>query len=210
MDYGQAFTYLPNSSDNWISKVAMGVVFALLTLFLGLGTIALVGWAIAIARRVIQGQEDVLPEWADLGQIIMDGLKAVALIIIWFIPLLIMIPVSIVIDNFAIQFVFWCCSLIYGLPLSLLLLGVFGQLAADRPFSEVLNPVNAWGVISANWANTIIVWLLAAVGYSLATLVGTILCLIGVFLGITYGYSVIGHLYGQLYSESQGGKAALA
>jgi hypothetical protein len=211
MDYGLAFTFLPNSSKNWISKAAMGVLFVLLIPVLGLGILGLIGWGIAIARGVINNYDDVLPEWSQLGPIFIDGLKVFVLIFIWFLPLWILSGINALIDQGLIRLLISCCTFLYGIPFSILLIGAFGLVADDRPFVEALNPMNAYRVISANWANTLIVWLLAAVGYFAAVMVGTILCGIGILIGIPYGYALAGHLYGQLYRESQGSeKAAVA
>ena len=209
MDYGLAFTFIPNSSKDWISKALMGVVFALF-IPLVVGGIALTGWSIAVARRVIRGEEDVLPEWSELGQIIIDGLKFIAIIILWNIPLWILVGLNAGLNTFIdvgfLNFLVSCCAGLYGLLVSILTLGVFGLLADDRSFGEALNPANAWSVVSANWANTIIVWLVAAIGAALATTIGVILCVIGIVLGIAYGSALGGHLYGQLYREAQGGE----
>lgn len=211
MDYGLAFTFIPNSSKEWISKALMGVVFAVLIIFFGIGLIPLMGWSIAIARGVIQGREDPLPDWSELGQTIIDGLKLVVIFILWFIPLWILLLLGALINSDFLSIVLNCCGAIYGVLASILLLGVFGLLADDRPFGEALNPANSWRVVSANWANTILAWLVAALGASIASSLSIILCGVGIFLGIAYGYSLYGHLYGQLYREAQGsGKVAVA
>ena len=210
MDYGLAFTFVPNSSKDWISKSLMGVVFAGFILLGGIGFIPLIGWAIAIARRVIRGEQDVLPEWSELGQIIIDGLKFIAIFILWNIPLWILSGLSAVIDVGIVDILISCCLFIYGVLVTILLLGVFGLLADDRSFGEVLNPTNSWTIVSANWANTIIAWLVVSIGASLAFSLGIILCGVGVFLGIPYGFSLYGHLYGQLYREAQGGEKLAA
>ena len=165
----------------------------------------------AVQGTIIKGDEDVLPEWSELGPIFIDGLKFIALIFIWFIPLWILVVVNALVDQLFLNILVTCCSLIYGIPFSLLVVGAFGLLADDRPFGEVINPMNAYKVISANWASTLIAWLLAAIGVFAAIFVGTLLCGIGILLGVPYGYALTGHLYGQLYSQSQeGGKAAVA
>jgi hypothetical protein len=203
MDYGAAFTYLPKSSEKWMSKALMGLVFALFVPFFLIGLIPLAGWAIAIARHVNQGDDDVLPEWSELSSIIIDGLKFIGLLIIWYIPFWFLSLLNLLVDDFLVILVN-CCSIIYGIPFSILLVGAIGSLAGDRPYTEVLNPMNAFKVISANWASTLITWLMAVVTYFVAVAIGLVLCIVGVFLGITYGISVVGHLYGQLYRESQG------
>ena len=67
MDYGTAFTFI-TKDENWISKAVMAAVFVLLLPFLGLGSLLLIGWAIAVARHVINGEKETLPEWSELGQ----------------------------------------------------------------------------------------------------------------------------------------------
>jgi hypothetical protein len=170
-----------------------------------IGIVPLIGWGIAIARRVIQGEADVLPEWAELGQMIVDGLKYIAIFILWYIPVWILVILGAIINEDIVNLVINCCAAIYGVLVAVLALGVFGLLADDRPFGEALNPANSWTVVSANWANTIIVWLVAAVGAAVAISVSIILCGIGIVLGMAYGYALIGHLYGQLYREARGG-----
>ncbi len=209
MDYGLAFTFIPNSSKDWIGKVLMGVVFALFVPLV-IGVIPLMGWGIAIARRVIRGEEDVLPEWSELGQMIIDGLKFIAIFILWYIPVWILVGLAALINVDIVTLLVNCCAAIYGVLVAILALGVFGLLADDRSFGEALNPANAWTVVSANWANTIIVWLVAAIGASLASTISIILCGIGIVLGIAYGYALVGHLYGQLYREAQGGEKLAA
>lgn len=204
MDYGLAFTFIPNSSKDWISKSVMGVIFAVLTIPFVVGAVPLIGWAIAIARHVIHGDEDVLPEWSELGQTIVDGLKFIAIIILWNIPLWILLGLNALIDVGFVNLLVSCCAGLYGLVVGILALGVFGLLADDRPFGEAINPANAWTIVSANWANTIIAWLVAAIVAPLITAISVVLCVIGVVLGLTYSYALIGHLYGQLYREAQG------
>ena len=209
MDYGLAFTFIPNSSKDWISKSLMGVVFALLS-FVVIGIVPLIGWGIAIARHVIQGDEDVLPDWSELGQTIIDGLKFMAIFILWYIPVWLLVILGAVINVEVVNLIINCCAAIYGVLVAILALGVYGLLADDRPFGEALNPANSWSVVSANRADTIIVWLVAAVGAAIATSISVILCGIGIVLGMTYGYALIGHLYGQLYREAQGGEKVAA
>jgi len=204
MDYGQAFTFLPNSSKNWINKALMGVAFAFAIIFLGVGLIGLLGWAVAIARRVIRGEADPLPEWSELSTIIVDGLKFLVLLIAWTIPIWLLSLIGAFIDSGVVSFILWCCSAIYGIPMGLVLVGAIGMLADERSFSEVLNPMNAYKIASANWANTIIVLIVAAITSSVASTLGSILCGVGIFVTIPYGYAVAGHLYGQLYREAQG------
>lgn len=208
MDYGEAFTYMFRGKD-WIAKILLGVVLALFLPLGGIGAIPLIGWSIAIGRGVIRGQDDPLPEWSELGQIIVDGLKATVIFIVWNLPAIIIAGAASLVDNGAVQAICGLCGFLYTLVVAFLSLGVYGLLADDRPFGAAINPVNAWQVVSANWANTIIAWILAMVGILAATTIGVILCVVGVVLGWAYGFALGGHLYGQLYRQAtMGGKVA--
>ena len=208
INYGEAFTFIPKG-PNWISKALMGVVFALFLPLGGIGVIPLFGWSIAIARGVIHGRDDVLPEWSDLGQILIDGVKTAVIMFVWNLPGFALSGIASLVDNATVQVLFSICGGLYSLVVGIVFLGVFGLLADDRSFAQAINPINAWRVVSANWANTIIVMIVALAGMLAATIIGTFLCLVGVVLGWAYGFALGGHLYGQLYREA-GSKATAA
>ena len=207
MEYGKAFTFITEDKD-WVSKALMGVVFTVLIPVFGIGLILLAGWAIAIARGVIRGQAEPLPDWSEFGQMFVDGLKGFIVVIVWYIPLWVLSLLSALIGNDAFSILVGLCSFVYGIAVGLLFLGVFGLIADDRPFGEVINPANSWEVVSANLGDSIITWILILIGVSVSAMIGIILCVIGILLGIPYGYALSGHLYGQLYRQARGGKAA--
>lgn len=208
MDYGQAFTFVTRDK-NWVSRMLIGVVFALFLPLGGLGAIPLTGWAIAIARGVIRGQADPLPDWEEMSRFLVDGLKALVVFFIWNIPAWALGLVAGFVDSPAVEVISLCCGTLFGLLIAILSLGAFGLLADDRPFGEVVNPANAWRVVSANWANTILCWIVAVVGMLVATIAGSIICLIGIIPGWAYGFALGGHLYGQLYREALSGKEVM-
>jgi hypothetical protein len=72
----------------WIAKLAVGSLFALLSPFL-IGTVFMTGFAIAVARRVRDG-EPHLPEWDDFQAIFLDGLRGILLSLAHKIPLLLL------------------------------------------------------------------------------------------------------------------------
>ena len=142
MNYGEAFTIVIKG-PNWTSKALMGVVFALFIPLGRIGVIPLFGWSIAISRGVIRGQEDVLPEWSDLGSIVIDGLKTAVIMFIWNLPGLALSGIGNLIDNTAVQLLFTLCGSLYSFVVGILFLGVFGLVADDRPFGEAVNPLHA-------------------------------------------------------------------
>ncbi len=73
MDYGLAYTYIKDD-PRWLTKLAIGVVVFLLSSFLIFPILFMLGYQIAVMRRVVDGEQHPLPEWTDWGRLFMDGL----------------------------------------------------------------------------------------------------------------------------------------
>jgi hypothetical protein len=204
MDIPEAFTFVPNDRE-WISKMAIGSLFALLIPLAGLGLIPLAGWSIEIARRIIHNEQEILPGWGDLGKYIVDGLKGIFIGLIWNLPLIICSAILVVlggaVDSGENLFTFLVSTIatLYNLVVGILLLGAFGILAETSSFGAALNPIKAGQVIFSNLGDWIIAFVIGAIASSVFTTIGTLLCIIGVFPAITYTFANIGHLYGQAY-----------
>lgn len=74
-EFGRAFTFAFEDPD-WIKKIAIGGVFALLSSLL-IGVFFVVGYMVRLIRNVANGAARPLPEWDDLGGIFSDGLAPV-------------------------------------------------------------------------------------------------------------------------------------
>lgn len=88
LDISKALTFLFEDPD-WVPKVAVGSLFALLTPAL-VGWVFLLGYAVLIARKRMLGDGDRLPEWDDLQEIAIDGLKSVAIWVAYKLPVAIL------------------------------------------------------------------------------------------------------------------------
>lgn len=74
---------LPFRDPNALNKFLLGCVAVLLIPFFGLGLFALLGYGVHTARGVLRGDEHPMPDWgADLGGLIVDGLKTMVLIVV--------------------------------------------------------------------------------------------------------------------------------
>jgi hypothetical protein len=104
IEFGRPFLFVFEDPD-WIKKILIGGLFYLAA-FLIVGIFFVFGYAVHLARNVMQGAPRPLPEWDDLGGIFVDGVK-----------------VTIV-------------SLIYAVPLILVWLLLFGGMAAIGAFGE--------------------------------------------------------------------------
>ena len=92
MDFGLAFSF-PFKDEKWIEKIVIAAVISIIPI---IGWFALLGWAIEIGRRVINGEEEVLADWSDFGGLLTLGFKAWLAALVFSIPLIIVwIPVGI-------------------------------------------------------------------------------------------------------------------
>lgn len=87
-DITRAFTFFFEEPE-WIPKLAVGTLFAFLSPFL-IGAILVTGYAVSIARRVREGRHPRLPEWDDIQEIFLDGLRGTAVSLAHKLPLLLL------------------------------------------------------------------------------------------------------------------------
>jgi len=219
MDFGKAFTYVFEDKD-WIKKLAIGAALALTVI----GMIPVLGWGLEAARRVHRG-EPGLPEWADFGDLILDGLKLFAIMFVWMIPLWLIVgcPAGIVgavagsadRPSDAIQtvsaLVQVCGGLIgsvYGLVVGVLMPAAAGHLAVTGELGQAINPATAFKLVRANFGTYVMVWLVSGIAAGVLSFAGVLLCGIGVLVAAAYHSLIFGHLVGQAYRQSEGALTA--
>ncbi len=208
MDFGLAFSF-PFQDEEWVKKVVLTAVISLIPI---IGQIALIGWLVELTRRVIRGDAEPLPDWADFGGILVLGLKMFAIGFVYAIPLMFMtIPMAIfdaLVDSDSavalytiVTLCFSCFALIYGLALAFFVPAAVGELAATDNLGAAINPTNIIAHVRAAPS----AYLLAFLGTIVAGFLsgfGIILCFVGVILTAVYASAVQGHLYGQAYLEA--------
>lgn len=214
MDFGAAFSFV-TADEDWVKKLAIASAIALVGLItFGLAMIPLAGYGLAITRRVTEGTEPVLPEWTNFGELIMDGLKMVAISIIWSLPIILL---SACLGGAAallagddggtvptlISTLISCISLPYSILMALLLPASYGHLAYTDEFGAALNPANAFKILRENIGAYVIVALVWIFLVPIITSIGALVCLIGLFPAVAYTTAVMGHLMGQAYKGAQ-------
>jgi len=216
MDFGAAFSFI-TADEEWVKKLAIASVIALIgVITFGLAMIPLAGWMLAITRRVKEGVEPVLPEWADFGQLVMDGLKMVAISIVWTLPIILLSACVALISALVgsgqgnnetlpalANVLLSCISVPYGLLVSLFLPPAFGHLAATDNFGQALNPAVAFKVLRENVGGYVINALVWVFLVPIIESIGLLICVIGVFPAIAYTSAVMGHLMGQAYKGAE-------
>ncbi|MGB2897097.1 MAG: DUF4013 domain-containing protein [Anaerolineales bacterium] len=208
MDFGLAFSF-PFQDDDWVKKIVLTAVISIIPV---IGQVALTGWLVELTRRVIRGDAEPLPDWADFGGILVLGLKTVAIGFVYALPLIFVMFPAVVIDAISeyetasalysiFMFCFSCFAIIYGLALAFFLPAAVGELAASDDLGAAINPKNIIAHVRAAPS----AYLLAFLGTIIAGFLsgfGVILCFIGVFFTAVYASAVQGHLYGQAYLEA--------
>ena len=64
-----------------VSKFLIGSLAVVLIPLLGLGLVALLGFGLRTVRGSLRGDEHPMPEWDDLGGLLLDGLKALGVVL---------------------------------------------------------------------------------------------------------------------------------
>jgi hypothetical protein len=211
MDFGTAFSYA-FQDEEWLKKIAIGAVLVLT----GIGMIPVLGWMMEIVRRSKDGDYS-LPDWADFGTLFVDGLKAMAVGLIWAIPGIViggcigggvaMIGQdsgdAMVFGGYALTILSSCVALPYYLALLLLMPPMIGVLSDTGNFGEALNPANSFKLFRNNIGGYLIALVVQMFGFPILTSIGAIACGVGMFPAAAYGYTIIGNLYGQAYAAAQ-------
>jgi hypothetical protein len=87
LDFGRAFRFVFEDPD-WVKKVLIGGGMMILCMLL-IGTLWAAGYGVRLIRRTADGEQRPLPEWDDLGGMLIDGLKAAGIYLAYFFALLI-------------------------------------------------------------------------------------------------------------------------
>ena len=207
MDFGQAFSYVFEDED-WIKKIVITAIISIIPI---VGQIALLGWSLEVARRVIRGDATPLPDWSDFGGLLTLGVKAFVISFVFALPLMFISIPSALIDSAnsdagqaVLTFLIFCIScfgLLYGLALAFFLPAAYGELAATDDLGASFNIGKIFGHIRAA-PSAYLLTFLGIIAAGILASFGIILCFVGVLFTGAYSYAVQGHLFGQAYKEA--------
>jgi hypothetical protein len=204
-----------------------GALFLLLSMIL-IGIPFLLGYTLEIARNVHRGDPYPLPEWSNLGEKFVDGLKLIIVYLVWAIPIILLyccqialtIGLSAALGGGNRQAADAAGALLTIVTLGLnCLMGLYaifvalvrpaivvqylrtGEIGAGFRFGEVL------GIVRRIPGPVILTALLGIVAGFIGQL-GALACFIGVFFTFAYAYFVTAHLEGQVWIELDRAPAA--
>jgi hypothetical protein len=213
-DIGRAFSF-PFKDPQWVSKFIIGALFGLLCV-VGIGIFFLAGYFIQIAQRVIRREEPALPEWDNLGEKFVLGIKIAIVYLIYLLPVFLLmlplLPLAILTEQPETAEIIGLFSLVYSFGFTLLVIPYSLALTVASPIitykfalhERIGDALDIGGIIKdfgKNWQNVIVVALIT-IGLQSFAWIGIVLFIIGVAFTILYSYMVPAYLSGILYLDA--------
>jgi energy-coupling factor transport system substrate-specific component len=196
LDLGEAVTFVVRS-DRWVRKLLAGAA-CFLFFWLIVPFLLLLGYTVNVTRVVRAGAR-ALPPWDHRWQLIKDGFKVLAVILIWNIPtVLLSIPAAVVGNQSTVSEVAGVVSAagsVWGLVVLLLEPAIISQYL-DRGFLGGLNVVAVIRRVRVNLALSIVVGTLV-VALSTISLIGVAALVVGVLVTFPYASFVSAYLIGR-------------
>lgn len=229
MDIGKAYTFIPEEED-WIKKIVIGGVLMLIS-FLFIPIFFLIGYQVAVVRKVMNGDEHPLPDWNDWGKLFMDGLVlwvaqfvyALPVVLLSLCSLFIWVPAATdpggdfgaALSGAAIfgLVVLSCLVFLFAIALAFIVPALYVQYARTGEFGPLFQVGAIIAIARENFVNILIVTVAAiAAGIVLGLVTWIPICgwLILWPLGSVWIMIASAHLYGQIATKSTGKEAEVA
>lgn len=211
MEVGKSFTYMFEDKD-WIAKIAIG---GLITLIPVVGSLIVLGYVLRVVRNTRDDVTPILPEWNDIGDMLVKGFMAVLGLLIWSLPVIALACCTGLLvaalggagsgsdDNSMAAVAGFVALCMYGLmfivalAISLFVYAPLTNFALNNQIATFWDFRGTWKYIQTNPGNYFIAFLLALVANFIAGF-GIILCFIGVIFTSFWAMLVMGHLFGQV------------
>jgi uncharacterized protein DUF4013 len=196
----------------WVQKVLIGGLFIIAS-FILIGVFFIFGYMARLARNVIRGDQNPLPEWDDLGEYFSEGVKLFLVGLIYAIPIaivamILIVPMAIMGNNSDNETVrsmagmsatcIWCLVFPLGLALSLWLPGALLMVIVTGDFKAGFDFGRIFRFIRANIGNYLLSFVVAIVA-SFAAQLGFILLCIGVVFTAFWARTVAAYAFAQTY-----------
>ncbi len=239
MDIGRALTYFTDD-ERWVEKTAIGTGLLLVSTLLSvlaigvLGYFILFGYLVRLVQNVRDDAHPVLPEWDQWGDDLVRGVKLACVYVVWALPIiLIFVPaffISFIVTKSSpydsnypggsigsiILSCAGCLTFLLGIAYAVFQPGFTIAFARNETISDGLQVSDIWEWTRQNIGNVVIVAILSVIASLIITtigsIVGLILCIIGMVVTVPLSqlviYYVQGHMYGQLARLAESGAAS--
>jgi hypothetical protein len=182
MDFGKAFLFV-TEDENWIKKIAIGAVLTLFV-WLVIPIFFIIGYQVAIMRRVLKKDPEPLPQWEEWGKIFMDGLVLFVAMFVYALPVVLLTLCSMVIwlpaatGNEILAggailgvVVIGCLVFLFAIALAFIVPALYIQHARNGDFGSMFRVGEVIAITRENFVNILIVILVMIVANFLLGLV---------------------------------------
>ena len=213
MDIGKSFNFV-FEDEEWVSKLLIAAVISLISLFLlGIPYLLLVGYTVQLVRNVRRGEARPLPRWDDLGDKFREGLLLFIAALVYSLPNLIILCPFIIIavatgdsqqaqDTLGILGILWarfaCLAFLWGIVVTLVTPALYVRLAETGELASLFRFGDIIGFTTRNIGSVIVAIVMAWVANLIASIVGTLLCGVGLLVTTPWAAFVAAHLYAQV------------
>jgi len=208
MDIGKSFGFV-FEDEKWIEKVLIGGLVGLIPL---IGSFLVIGYVVQLIRNVRNGDARPLPEWTEWGELLADGFKLFVVFFVWALPLIIVsmfafIPAAMAGDSGSsdassiaglFATCFGCVAFLYAIVLSLASPAILIKFAETKEIGSGFNVSEILSFTKSHLGEIILVVIVSWLVGLLASIVGTLLCLVGLLFTSFWSNLVISHMTAQI------------
>ncbi len=211
MNFGLSFSYIFEDQD-WFKKMLLPALCLLIPV---VGWMVTVGWALKVTRNVIDGVEKPLPD-IDFGNDILRGFFAFLISFVYSLPVTLITSIGGWVDGWQMfnndmamwgygifTGVFGLIAFLAGLVTSFLSMGAIANYITKDDFGAAFRLGEVWKMLMDNIGDWVIVAFGSVLAVGIIGPLGTVACVIGVILTMTFGVAAMGHLMGQAVVRSQ-------
>lgn len=211
MRFAEAFTFVFKDAG-WFKKLIIpGLIGVIIPI---VGQMVLMGWGLRITLNVIRNAPDVLPDM-DFGGDLSRGFKVFVVAFVYSIPMIlfylpilivsamsgngdenIMVVLAIVSTCFGLLMMLYGIAMTYILPAAYARVAVHDSIGAGLAFGKVFELVKKAPM-------SYLLVLVGTIAASFISSLGTIACVVGIFLTVPYAIAILGHLQGQAYLDAK-------
>ncbi len=208
MDIGKSFSYVFDDKD-WIKKVLIGGVLNIIPIV----NFIPAGYTLRTLKNVSEGRERPLPEWDAWGDDFVKGLMVMIAALIYALPIIVLNVIAGIIsalagsgsssqDVGAVAGVCMagtsCLSAIWGIAMAIVLPAGVIKYAKTGEFGCFFRFGELFAFIRDNLGDYLIALLVTLGAAILASIVGSILCGVGLVFTTFWANLVMAHLLGQV------------
>ncbi len=201
---------------NWLAKIVVGGLMILLS-FLIIPMLIYYGYLVEVTRRVIKGEEQLLPDWDNIGHKILNGFKILVVILVYLLPPILLLVLSVffkmefngfksreivaMLNSGDISWLFLLSAFIYIILFYLALPFIIGKYAENESLNDAFAFSEVLKMLRDNFGDAVIVFLLSVFVSLLASL-GFVFFFIGIIFTGFWANVVVYYLYGELYLKA--------